>query len=169
MKMPEELERAFNEQVTMELASATSYLQMAAYFSHRNLDGMSRWMRAQAGEERDHADRFLDFILDRGGRASIGAVPAPRAEFSDPAEVFAAALAQEEAVTAAIHDLYRLATELGDLSSFPFLQAFISEQNEEEAMVSAIVDRLHLADGQTGALFLLDHELGTREGDPGSV
>jgi ferritin len=168
MKMPEEMERAFNEQVTMELASATSYLQMAAYFSQLNLDGMSRWMRAQAAEERDHADRFLDFILDRGGKALIGAVAAPRAEFGGPEEVFAAALAQEEAVTAAIHDLYRLATELGDLSSFPFLQTFISEQNEEEAMVATIVDRLELADGQSGALFLLDNELGAREGDPAS-
>ena len=34
-------------------------------------------------------------------------------------------------------------------------------------MVSAIVDRLALADGQSGALFILDHELGAREGDPG--
>lgn len=168
MKMPEQLEKAFNDQVTMELASSTSYLQMAAYFSHQNLDGMSHWMRAQAEEERDHADRFLDFILDRGGKALIGDVPAPRSEFAGPDEVFAAALAQEEAVTSAIHDLYRLASELGDLSSFPFLQAFISEQNEEEAMVSSIVDRLALADGQSSALFLLDHELGAREGDPGT-
>jgi ferritin len=162
------MEKALNEQVTMELASAISYLQMAAYFSHQNLDGMSRWMRAQSEEERAHADRFLDFILDRGGKAVIGEVPRPRSDFSAPEEVFAAALAQEEAVTAAIHDLYRLADKLGDLASFPFLQDFISEQNEEEAMVASIVDRLRLADGQSGALFLLDHELGGRQGDPGA-
>ena len=123
----------------MELASAASYLQMAAYFSHQNLDGMSRWMRAQAEEERSHADRFLDFILDRGGKAVIGEVEAPRGEFSGAEEVFATALSQEEAVTAAIHDLYRLADKLGDLASIPFLLDFISEQTEEEAMVSAIV------------------------------
>jgi ferritin len=167
MKLAEQMEKALNDQVTMELASAASYLQMSAYFSHQNLDGMSRWMRAQADEERSHADRFLDFILDRGGKAIIGETEAPRAEFSGPEEVFATALAQEEAVTAAIHDLYRLAGDLGDLASIPFLLDFISEQTEEEAMVSAIVDRLTLAAGQAGALFILDHELGTREGDPG--
>ncbi len=167
MKLNEEMEKALNAQVTMELASAASYLQMAAYFSHQNLDGMSRWMRAQAEEERDHADRFLDFILDRGGNAVIGDVEAPRGDFSGAEEVFATALSQEEAVTAAIHDLYRLADKLGDLASIPFLLDFISEQTEEEAMVSAIVDRLALADGQSGALFILDHELGARDGDPG--
>jgi ferritin len=81
--------------------------------------------------------------------------------------VFAIALSQEEAVTAAIHDLYRRADDLGDLASIPFLLDFISEQTEEEAMVGAIVDRMTLAAGQAGALFILDHELGARDGDPG--
>jgi len=167
MKLPVEMENALNAQVTLELASAASYLQMAAYFSHQNLDGMSRWMRAQADEERSHANRFLDFILDRGGKAVIGDVAAPRSDFDGAEEVFSVALSQEEAVTFAIHDLYRLANELGDLACLPFLQDFIAEQTEEEAMVGAIVDRLALADGQSGALFILDHELGAREGDPG--
>ncbi len=168
MKMPEELETAFNSQVAMELASANSYLQMGAWFSYGNLDGMASWMREQAAEERSHADRFLDFILDRGGKAVIGDVAAPQTEFDGPEQAFAAALEQEETVTKAIHDLYRMADRLGDLASLPFLQDFIAEQNEEEAMVSTIVDRLRLAAGDSGALFILDHELGTRQGDPGA-
>lgn len=162
MKMPDELERAFNDQVTMELGSANAYLQMAAWLSVENLEGMASWMRAQAEEERSHADMFLDFILDRGGRVVLGAVDSPRAEFANPLEVFETALAQEEAVTRAIHGLYRLAHELDDLSSVPFLQQFIAEQNEEEATVGAIVDRLRLADGQSSALLLIDSALGGR-------
>jgi len=50
-------------------------------------------------------------------------------------------------VTAAIHDLHRLADRLGDLASIPFLLDFISEQTEEEVMVGAIIDRLALATG----------------------
>jgi ferritin len=165
MRMPDDLEAAFNRQVTMELTSATAYLQMAAFFADRNLVGMSAWMRAQAGEERAHADRFLDFILDRGNRVRIGDVPAPVAEFDGPDQAFEAALAQERAVTEAIHALYRLASDLGDLASFPFLQAFIAEQNEEESTVQTILDRLRLAAGDSGAIFLLDHELGARGAD----
>lgn len=160
--MPAALEDAFNRQVTMELESANAYLQLSVWFSHQNLEGMASWMRAQAGEERAHADRFLDHLLGRGGEAVIGEVGAPLAEFQSPLHAFETALRQEEAVTAAIHGLYRLAGELGDLPSVPFLQEFIAEQNEEEATVGGIVDRLHLADGQSGALFLLDHELGAR-------
>jgi ferritin len=162
VRMPSELEAAFNRQVTMELASANAYLQMSAWFAHENLPGMASWMRLQAEEERSHADRFLDFILDRGGSAVIAAVPAPGAGIESPLGAFKAALAQEETVTEAIHELYGLATELGDLSSFPFLQDFISEQNEEEASVSTIVDRLERAGGEYGALLILDQQLGMR-------
>ena len=45
-------------------------------------------------------------------------------------------------MTEAIHGLYRLATEHGDLASLPFLQTFIEEQNEEEATVETILERI---------------------------
>jgi ferritin len=168
MRMPEDLEAAFNRQVTMELSSATAYLQMAAFFADRNLVGMGNWMRRQAEEERAHADRFMEFVLDRGNQVEIGDVPAPRGDFEGPEQVFEASLAQEQAVTEAIHDLYRLANEQGDLGSLPFLQAFIAEQNEEESMVETILDRIRLAGGNSGAIFLLDHELGGRGGEAGA-
>lgn len=162
MRMPDEVAAAFNRQVTMELASAAAYLQMSAFFAERNLSGMAAWMRAQSHEERSHALRFLGFVLDRGGRALIGDMPAPAAEFADAEAVFAAALEQEQEVTAAIHDLYRMAVDAGDLASLPFLQSFIAEQTEEEAMVDEILERIRLADGMPAALLLLDGELGAR-------
>lgn len=163
MRMSEELEYAFNRQVAMELASSVAYLQMSAYFSDRNLVGMSRWMRAQAEEERDHAYRFMDFVLDRGNKVKLGSIAAPASEFDGAEEVFAAALEQEREVTRAIHELYRLASEQGDLACFPFLQDFIAEQNEEESMVETILDRVKLAEDSPGAILLLDSELGARQ------
>lgn len=162
MRMPDDLAVAFNRQIGMELASSVAYLQMSAYFAERNLVGMSRWMRAQAEEERDHAHRFLDFVLDRGNRVELGPIAAPRSGFASAEEVFGAALEQEREVTKAIHELYRLASEQGDLASYPFLQDFIAEQNEEESMVETILDRVRLAEDSPGAILLLDSELGAR-------
>lgn len=94
MKMPTDLEQAFSQQITMELGSGNAYLQVAAYLTDQNFAGMSSWMRAQANEERSHADRFLDFVLDRGGKAIIGSVDAPKADFDSPLEAFETAVAQ---------------------------------------------------------------------------
>jgi ferritin len=162
MKLPEELANAFNDQITMELASSVAYLQMAAYFEGENLIGMGSWMKAQAEEEKVHAHRFLKFVLDRGNPVKIEAIEGPRSDFESVEQVFETALAQEQRVTKAIHDIYRLASDGGDLASFPFLQTFIQEQNEEEAMVETILERVRLAGGESSAILLLDSELGGR-------
>lgn len=162
MKMPDVLAKAFNEQITMELGSSLAYLQMVAHLESKNLTGMAAWMRLQSEEERQHALRFLQFVLDRGNPVTLGSIDAPQSDFDSVESVFAASLAQEQEVTAAIHDLYRSASDSGDLASFPFLQSFIEEQNEEEATVETILDRVRLAGGDPSAILILDRELGAR-------
>ena len=162
MKLPDELAKAFNDQITMEVGSSIAYLQMSAHLENVNLVGMAAWMRMQSEEEKDHAHRFMKFVLDRGNTVELGAIEAPKSDFDSVETVFATSLAQEQAVTKAIHDIYRLAADQGDLASFPFLQSFIAEQNEEEATVETILERVRLAGGESSAILLLDSELGAR-------
>ncbi|MDH4112528.1 MAG: ferritin [Actinomycetota bacterium] len=161
-----DLETRLNEQMRSEFSSAHLYLQMAAHFETSGFPGFSAWMRAQADEERAHAMRFFDFILDRGGTAVLGAVEAPPAEFGSPLEVFEASLAHERTITTAIDGLY----EGADRATSAFLDWFATEQVEEEATVSQIVESLKLA-GQSGpALLIMDRDLGSRSTapDPGA-
>lgn len=160
--MNDELAAAYNDQVTLELASSIAYLQMSAYFEGRNLIGMPGWMRAQAAEETAHAHRFLQFMLDRGNDVRISDIPAPSADFASPEAVFEASLTQERFVTKSIHDLFRLAQKNDDLESQPFLSSFIEEQIEEEASVESILERVRLSGGESSALLMLDTELGGR-------
>jgi ferritin len=162
MKMSTTLAAAFNDQITLELESSNAYLQMASYFESCSLKGMAAWMRIQSDEERTHALRFFDFVLDRGNDVTLGNVSAPAAAFASATVVFETALAQEEKVSAAISNLYKLASDDHDAASFPLLQWFLSEQVEEEATVSEILDQLKLIGDDGGALLLLDRELGAR-------
>lgn len=162
MKMSDRLTEAFNQQITMELASSIAYLQMSAFFDAQNLSGMASWMRRQSDEEREHALRFFEFVVNRGNKVSLGSLDAPQVDFESVEQVFEMSLRQERSVTEAIHDLYRLATDDDDLASFPFLQTFIEEQNEEEATVETILERVRLAGGESSAILLLDSELGSR-------
>ena len=164
MKMPDDIAAAFNDQITMELGSFIAYLQTAAHFESENLVGMASWLRRQAEEEKIHAQRFIDYVLDRGNEVEIGAIAAPKSDFATVEAVFAAALDQERSVTEAIHDLYRLVTDKGDLASYPILQWFIAEQNEEESTVETILERVKLAGDESSAILLLDSELGFRGG-----
>ena len=60
------MQDAINDQIQKELYSSYLYLSMAAYFEDRNLSGFSHWMRVQESEEREHAMKLYDFLLERG-------------------------------------------------------------------------------------------------------
>lgn len=150
---------AFNDQIALEHASAYAYRQMSAWADARDLSGSAEWFAAQAEEETTHAGMFTQHVLDRGGEVVLQSIPAPRSEFSDIVEVFETALAQEQAVTAAIGDLYAKATAAGDFTSIPLLTNFLQEQVEEEATVSTILGELRMAAGDPSALLLVDKGL----------
>lgn len=167
MAMSKELEAAFNDQITREFAASYAYLQMAAHFESANLPGMAAWMRAQAEEERAHAMKFYDFVVARDNEVELRALEAPPADFGSAVDVFQAALAHEQRVTAAIRALYEQAAGENDYESFQLLQWFLTEQVEEEATVSEIIDRLRLAGDDSAALLMMDRDLGGRSAAEG--
>jgi ferritin len=160
--LPTDLEARLNEQMRKEFASAHLYLQMAAHFEGTGFPGFSSWMRAQAAEERVHAMRFFDFILDRGGAVTLGALDAPPSSFGTPLEVFQASLEHERMITASIDGLY----DGADRATSAFLDWFATEQVEEEATVSQIVESLKLAGDSGPALLIMDRDLGGRASAP---
>lgn len=166
MSMPEKLVRAFNDQISLELASSNAYLQMAAFLENASLPGMAAWMRIQADEERAHGLRFFDFMVEREANIEIQALPAPATSFESLVDVFDASLRQERGVTASIHNLYALAQSEQDFASLPLLNWFMTEQVEEEATVSQIVDDLRRIGDDGAALLLMDRELGARITEP---
>lgn len=160
--MTADLEAAFSEQITLELASSLSYLQLSVVLEARDLPGMASWMRVQAGEERNHAQKLIDHLLDRGHTPQIGSIEAPQNPGEDVLAIFRVALENEQRVSEAIRSLHRVAVDAEDVDSLPILLWFLEEQIEEEATVSAILGRLRLAGDDAAALLILDSELGSR-------
>jgi len=159
------MQAAMNKQINAELHSAYVYLSMAAYFEADNLTGFASWMRVQAQEEVGHAMRFYHFIVERRGRVLLDALDGVPTEWESPSAVFEAAFHHEQMISGMIDSLVDLALEEGDHASRSFLNWFVDEQVEEEASADAIVQKLHLVGGAPAALFLLDRELGARQGD----
>lgn len=157
------MQDALSGQARSELASAYLYLAMAAHCAAKNFPGASHWLRIQHEEETEHAERIIDHIIERGGRARFGALEAPPAEFGSLGQVFEAILAHEREVTAAIHKLYEAALAEKDYATQVFLQGFIGEQVEEEASAQAIVERIKFVEERPGSVIYIDKELGKRE------
>jgi ferritin len=160
--LSEKLQAALNEQVTAELFASHLYLSMAAHFSDADLPGFEAWMRAQAEEERGHAFRLFDFVLDRDGQVTLGAIDAPATDFGSALATMEAALGHEQKVSAQINALYKLAGDESDYPAQVMLQWFVTEQVEEEKTAMDIIARLKLAGDDGAALLLMDQEMGSR-------
>lgn len=163
MKMNKELEKKFQDQITLEFAASMVYRQLAIEAEEQDLPGMAEWLRRQADEEIVHANKFIQHVVDRDNHAHIGEIPAQNIKHGlSPAEIFEAALAHEQKVSASIRDLYRTADEEGDFDSRPLLNWFVSEQIEEEATVSEILAQVKMVGEDGSGLLRLDDSLGQR-------
>lgn len=156
------MQDAINKQIQAEFSSAYLYLSMAYYCETKNLTGFSHWLKLQYNEEVEHAMKFCDYLSERGGQVVLQAIEAHPAEFGSPVEIFAKVLSHEQHVTALIHGLYELALAEKDFATQNFLQWYISEQVEEEAAASSILEKLKLAPANSGAILYIDKELGGR-------
>jgi ferritin len=159
------MKEALNEQIKHELESAYLYLSMVAYFESIGLEGAAQWMRVQSKEEVEHAMKFFDHVNERDGRIELLSLAQPKKEWSSPLEAFKAAYGHEQFITGKINELVKIATDEQDHAAAILLQWFVTEQVEEEASTSRVVDMLERIGDSGHGLLLLDRELGTRTED----
>lgn len=156
------MEHALNEQVKYELYSAYLYVSMAMYFHGLSLKGFANWMEVQAKEEQMHAEKFMRYINDAGGRVVLQAIDQPPAEFTSPLQVFEETLKHERFVTSRINGLVALAREENDNAAYAMLQWFVTEQVEEEATADEFVNQLKIIGDNGHGLLMLDREMAGR-------
>ncbi len=156
------MQDALNRQISLEQYSAQLYLALSAHCEGKSFRGFAHWLRVQSGEETAHAVKLVDFLLDRGGKLELQVVPVPTAQLGGIIQVFEQVLAHERGNTAKINALFEQARAEKDYASEITLQWYVSEQVEEEATVSQIVDHLRAVGDQGGGIWYLDSKMGKR-------
>ena len=147
---------ALNAQIAREFAAAHQYVAIGAHYAAETFPQLSDFFYHQAEEEREHAMKMVNYLIDRGGQPEIGQIEAPRQSFSDHVEPIAVALEQERTVTVRISELFSIARETHDYLSEQFMQWFLEEQVEEEASMG---DLLAVAERTRGVPMLLEEYL----------
>jgi ferritin len=156
------VEDALNAQMNREFYSSYLYLSMSAHFESNSLKGIAHWLRIQAKEELVHAMKFYDFMGQRGVRPALRQIDAPTSKWKTHTAVFEDAYKHEQKVTKYISELVDLARTEVDHATEVFLQWFVNEQVEEEMSVSEVENKMKLAGESSGAILVIDSELGKR-------
>lgn len=147
---------AMNAQVGREMGASMQYLAIAAYFDTQSLNELARFFYRQSDEERQHALRFLRFILEAGGEAKLPAVEAPRSELASAEECAELSLKWEKEVTDQIYELVEMAKEERNYIALRFLDWFVTEQLEEVSSMDSLLTVIRRA-GEDRLLMVEDY------------
>jgi len=153
------LEAALNEQVKMEGMSSNYYLAMASWAENNGFAGVSEFLYKHSDEERVHMLKLVKYINERDGQAVIPAFEKPTIKFKHVKEAFKSLYEHEVAVTNSINNLVGMCLEDKDFNTHNFLQWYVSEQLEEEALAKTIMDKIKLMGADTGSWYHFDRDI----------
>lgn len=153
MMISKALNAAINEQVGNELGASHQYVAIAVYFDEEGLPALAAHFYKQSAEERDHAMRFVKYLVDAGGAVRIPAIPAPKTAFKNAADAVKLALDSELRVTKQINALVDIAIKDKDHLAKNALEWFVNEQREEVSSMDTLLRMVKRA-GEPGLFFV---------------
>lgn len=153
MPISDGMNAAINEQIGHEFAAMLQYVAIATHFDGEGLPVLARHFYRQAEEEREHAMRFVRYLVDAGGAVAIPAIPAVRSAFGSAEAAVGLSLEREQTVTRQINALMDRAIRENDHASRGMLGWFVEEQLEEVSSMDTLLRMVRRA-GESGLLFV---------------
>ncbi|XP_052408923.1 ferritin, middle subunit-like isoform X1 [Carassius gibelio] len=127
-------EALINKMINLELYAGYTYTSMAFYFKRGDvaLPGFAKFFKKNSEEEREHAEKFMEFQNKRGGRVMLQDIKKPdRDMWGNGLIAMQCALQLEKNVNQALLDLHKVASEKGDPHLCDFLEThYLNEQVE---------------------------------------
>ncbi len=157
--LAERIEKALNAQIRTEAESSQFYLAMASWAETHGLNGTAKFLYQHSDEERMHMLKLVKFVNERGGHAEVPALAQPPKDFESINNIFQTLLDHETKVTAEINKVVDICLQEKDYTTHNFMQWYVSEQIEEEALAREIMDKLKLIGADKGGLYLFDRDL----------
>lgn len=154
--LSDKIVKRLNEQVAKEMFAANLYLSMSSWCYKNKFEGAGEFLSVHASEETDHAKKLISYLNETDSLVELSAIDKPEVTFTSLLNVFEKTLEHELKITQSINDLVDLTLANKDYATFNFLQWYVSEQHEEEALFRGIVDKIKLIGENGNGLFLAD-------------
>lgn len=157
--MNKKIERALNDQIVKESSSSQFYLSMASWAETKGYNGTAKFLYKHSDEERFHMLKLVKFVNERGGHAEIPAIEKPPVTFDSLEKIFKSLLEHEMNVTKSINNVVDICLKEKDYTTHNFIQWYVSEQLEEEALARTLLDKIRMIGSDKGGMYLFDRDL----------
>ncbi|KAL8517197.1 hypothetical protein ACS0TY_015428 [Phlomoides rotata] len=149
-KYSKECESAVNEQINVEYCVSYVYHALYAYFDRDNvgLKGLAKFFKESSLEEREHAEKLMEYQNKRGGKVKLHALQMPPTEFDhaekgDALHAMELVLSLEKLTNEKLLKLHSVADSNNDPQLADFVESeYLEEQVEAIKKVSEYVAQL---------------------------
>ncbi|MCK5816341.1 MAG: ferritin [Flavobacteriaceae bacterium] len=148
-----------NSQIKLEANASMQYLSMASWAEINGFNGVANFFYGQSEEERMHMIKLIKFVNERGEKAIIPGLDKATSEFDSLQNLFSTFLKSEENVTNNVNKIVFQCLEEKDYTVHNFMQWYVSEQAEEEALARTILDKFKIIGNDKGGLYLFDRDI----------
>ncbi|KAJ6720624.1 FERRITIN [Salix viminalis] len=143
-------EAAINEQINVEYNVSYVYHAMYAYFDRDNvaLKGLAKFFKESSIEEREHAEKLMEYQNKRGGKVKLQSILMPLTEFDhtekgDALYAMELALSLEKLTNEKLLNLRNVAEKNNDVQLTDFVESeFLAEQVDAIKKISEYVAQL---------------------------
>jgi len=154
------MQAALNEQIRIEAQSSQIYLAMASWAEIQpGIDNITKFFYNHSDEERMHMLKLVHFVNERGGFATVPPLEQPSLTYPSITHAFKSLLKHEIYVSESINKCVDIAMQEKDYATVNFLQWYVAEQIEEEALARTMNDKLELIGDDKGGLYLFDKDI----------
>jgi ferritin len=153
------IEKLLNDQVKFEANASMQYLAMASWADANGYNGVAEFFYLQSEEERVHMIKLVKFINERSANVIIPELEKPKSDFESLNQLFKTFLEQEVFVTEKINHIIYECLQHKDYNVHNFMQWYVTEQLEEEAVAKTLLDKLMIIGDDKSGHYLFDRDI----------
>lgn len=157
--MNKTIEKLLNSQIKYEAQASIQYLAMASWADAEGYNGVAEFFYSQSEEERLHMTKLVKFVNERSGNVIIPELDKPKANYKGLNELFEKFLESEVFVTEQINHVIFECLQQKDYNVHNFMQWYVTEQLEEEAMARTLLDKLNIIGNDKSGHYLFDRDI----------
>lgn len=135
-----QIEKELNEQIRKEHQAAMTYLSMAVWAEINNYPGTASFFYQQSSEEREHMLKIVRYLTNLERTPVLPTTEPVNQHYDGLQKMLSEFLRCEQLITKAIHRIVDTTIAKKDHATFQFLQWFVAEQQEEEAVARKALD-----------------------------
>ena len=157
--MYKSIESLLNDQIKFEASASMHYLAMASWADANGYNGVAEFFYNQSEEERVHMIKLVKFVNERSGKVIVPALEKPKSAFKSLNELFEVFLKSEIFVTEQINHVIFECLNKKDYNVHNFMQWYVTEQLEEEAVARTLLDKLNIIGDDKSGHYMFDRDI----------